>query len=314
MRRTLADGTVREYTYAVGSARKPTHYAANSVAALLLAYEHSPEWRGLAQQTRRTYKIYLRELHKLRELPAASITKRGLLEIRDAVASVRGNGAGTGFARATAAIFSWAVAREWVPHNPLAGVKNLPGGTLAAWTEAEARLAMRELPEPLRRAVGLAYHTGQRRGDLVRLPWSAYNGTTIRLRQQKTGVSLVIPVSPELRAELDAWQRDAQATVILTATRGRAWTAQGLSHSLPSALAEIGIARRINVHGLRKLAATRLAEAGCSALEIAAITGHKSLSMVQLYTASADQERLAEAAVTRLETWRGKMRKRSVSG
>ena len=48
------------------------------------------------------------------------------------------------------------------------------------------------------------------------------------------------------------------------------------------------------------MAAAELADAGCSVHEIAAITGHQSLSMVQLYTRSADQERLASAAIVRL--------------
>jgi integrase len=40
----------------------------------------------------------------------------------------------------------------------------------------------------------LALWTGQRQGDLLRLPWSAYDGTHIRLRQGKTGTRVVIPV------------------------------------------------------------------------------------------------------------------------
>jgi integrase len=60
--------------------------------------------------------------------------------------------------------------------------------------------------------------------------------------------------------------------------------------------------RGLNVHGLRKLAAATLAECGCSANEIAAITGHDTLGMVTLYTASAEQERLAESAVRRLDS------------
>jgi hypothetical protein len=39
---------------------------------------------------------------------------------------------------------------------------------------------------------------------------------------------------------------------------------------------------------------------------IAAITGHLNLSMVQGYTRSADQERLARAAIARLEDRRKK--------
>jgi integrase len=50
-------------------------------------------------------------------------------------------------------------------------------------------------------------------------------------------------------------------------------------------------------HGLRKAAATRLANAGCTAEQIKAITGHKSLAEVARYTKAADQQRLARQAL-----------------
>ncbi|MFX6357469.1 tyrosine-type recombinase/integrase, partial [Acinetobacter baumannii] len=59
---------------------------------------------------------------------------------------------------------------------------------------------------------------------------------------------------------------------------------------------------RCKAHGLRKAAARRLAEAGCSASEIAAITGHKTLAEVERYTRAADQERLARQAIQRQST------------
>jgi integrase len=43
-----------------------------------------------------------------------------------------------------------------------------------------------------------------------------------------------------------------------------------------------------------------LAEAGCSTHEIACVTGHRTLAMVELYTRAADQKRMAGAAVVRL--------------
>jgi integrase len=52
-----------------------------------------------------------------------------------------------------------------------------------------------------------------------------------------------------------------------------------------------------SAHGLRKAAATRLADAGCSASQIAAITGHKTLVEVSHYTRAADQRRLAQQAL-----------------
>lgn len=53
-------------------------------------------------------------------------------------------------------------------------------------------------------------------------------------------------------------------------------------------------------HGLRKAACRRLAEIGCSAPEIAAISGHKSLKEVQRYIEEANQARLAQSAMHRL--------------
>lgn len=55
-----------------------------------------------------------------------------------------------------------------------------------------------------------------------------------------------------------------------------------------------------NALGLRKAAVRRLAEAGCNALQIAAITGHKTLKEVSRYTAAADQGSLASDAVEKL--------------
>jgi integrase len=52
-------------------------------------------------------------------------------------------------------------------------------------------------------------------------------------------------------------------------------------------------------HGLRKAACRRLAEAGCTAHEIMAISGHKTLSEVERYTKAVDQARMARNAMAR---------------
>ena len=136
-------------------------------------------------------------------------------------------------------------------------------------------------------------NTGQRRGDLCRLAWSNYDGTRIRLTQGKTGTALVIPVHPVLKAAMDGWER--VATTILVNSAGRPWQGDNVSHGLKYALHKLGFPKGWNVHGLRKLAATNLAEAGCSAHEIASITGHRSLAHVALYTASVESRWLVLA-------------------
>ena len=65
-------------------------------------------------------------------------------------------------------------------------------------------------------------------------------------------------------------------------------------------IGQAGLPDRCVTHGLRKAAARRLAEAGCSANEIASITGHVTLEEVARYTKAAEQKKLARAAMARL--------------
>jgi integrase len=60
-----------------------------------------------------------------------------------------------------------------------------------------------------------------------------------------------------------------------------------------------GLRPECSFHGLRKAACRRLAEAGCSANEIAAISGHATLKEVERYTRAADQARMARNAMVR---------------
>jgi integrase len=60
---------------------------------------------------------------------------------------------------------------------------------------------------------------------------------------------------------------------------------------------EAGLPERCVFHGLRKAALTRLAEAGCTVHQIAAVSGHKTLKEIERYTKAADQRRLAREAL-----------------
>lgn len=303
VKKTLADGTVKEYRYDRDKPAAPD--TSDSIGALLEAYHRAPEWRGLRPATQKSYDRYLAHLDALAPVPVTALRRREILAIRDLISERRGPAAGNKFVRVVATLLAWAVDREWIQHSPATRIRAAAGGHMRAWTVAEYDRIVPLLPEHLRRAVVLARYTGQRRGDLVALPWTAYNGATVRLRQQKTGTALVIPAAAPLKAELDVWRRDASAVQILTSKRGLPWLASHLSWRLGVALAAIDPSfAGLNIHGLRLLAATSLAEAGCSTHEIASITGHRTLTMVSLYTKSADQERLAGAAIERLDNWR----------
>jgi integrase len=106
-------------------------------------------------------------------------------------------------------------------------------------------------------------------------------------------------------AERGEAQREPEAKL-----RGASGTFDRLTHEyfamasatfMADKIEDAGLPERCVTHGLRKAATRRLAEAGCSANEIAAITGHATLVEVSRYTKAAEQKRLAKAAIRRLE-------------
>jgi enterobacteria phage integrase len=142
-------------------------------------------------------------------------------------------------------------------------------------------------------------HTGQRRSDVHRMTWADVSDGTIRVVQQKTGRKLTIPLHHDLLEVLAAAERE-HVTIINT-QYGKPFTVDGFSQWIRGAITAAGLPLDCQPHGLRKAAGRRLAEAGCTANEIMAVLGHKTLTEAERYTREADQVRLAAEAMTKLE-------------
>jgi site-specific recombinase XerD len=111
---------------------------------------------------------------------------------------------------------------------------------------------------------------------------------------------LTIPCHRNLRSILEKTPRTACVTILST-MRNKPWVVESYGNYMSDVIGMAGLPERCVLHGVRKASARRLAEAGCPANEIGAITGHKTLSEIQRYTKAADQKALARAAVVRLE-------------
>jgi enterobacteria phage integrase len=118
--------------------------------------------------------------------------------------------------------------------------------------------------------------------------------------KRTTGVRLWIPIHPALAEALAATEREGRT--ILTTSFGKAFTGNGFGNFMADKIAAAGLPDECVTHGLRKAAARRLAEAGCTTNEIAAITGHATLQEVARYTKAAEQKRLARTAINRLQS------------
>jgi integrase len=198
-------------------------------------------------------------------------------------------------------VLGYAVEIGMIASNPALGIKRYrsknPDGH-HTWSENEIRqfAEFHPIGSKARLAFALALYTGQRRGDIRRMGWQHVTGDRIRVSQQKTGATLAIPLHPELARALAAVPRN-HLTFLVT-WRGAAFTAAGLGNWFRDRCNEAGLPR-CSIHGLRKAACRRLAEAGCSANEIAAISGHASLREVARYTRAASQAHLADQALDR---------------
>src|SRR6201991_1866897 len=218
---------VREYHDAHASLRQPR---AGTFMTIIAQYKAAPEFTGLAASTRRAYLAYIKLIEdEFGDLPVAALADRRVRgefkTWRDSFAETprKADYAWTTLAR----IMSFAKDRGIIQTNPCER-----GGRLYAadrsekrWGEAELTALLAVAPAEIELALIMALWTGQRQGDLLRLPWSAYDGTYIRLRQSKTKTRVKIPVGAPLKTMLDATKK--KSTVILSTIGGTAWTEDG---------------------------------------------------------------------------------------
>ena len=322
----LADGTRRTYWYAWkggpplrGEPGSPefVHSYNEAIArkvvppqgklmSLLRAYQASGEFLGCVERTRTDYIKHVKAIEKeFGDFPLAALTDRRTRGIfmawRDKLAAKSRRQADYAW-QVLARVLSWSLDRGLVLANPCARGGRLYRGSRAdrIWTADDEAAFLKSAPAHFHLPLLLALWTGQRQGDLLRLPWSAYDGTHIRLRQSKTGARVVIPVGAPLKAALDAAAK--RSPIILTSRAGKPWTSDGFRASWSIARTKAGIVG-VTFNDLRGTAVTRLAIAGCTEAEIATITGHSLRDVHSILDAHYlhRDPALAESAIRKLE-------------
>ena len=195
--------------------------------------------------------------------------------------------------KAIRSLCRFAQAQDWLKDDPTRDVKLPPSKSAGYHTWDEQEIAQFEAAHPVgskaRLALALGLYTVQRRGDVVRMGRQHIRDGVLQVQQQKTKIVLAIPVRPELRAILDA--TPGEHLTFLVNRNGKPYHPLGFSEWFRSLCNAAGLPTRCVFHGLRKAGCRRLAEAGCSANEIAAWSGHATLGEVARYTKAADQER-----------------------
>jgi integrase len=321
-----SDHFMRQYAAALDGVKAQTstigaeRTVAGTVNALVVAYlDCSPTstspfktFKPETQRTRRNILENFRNTHGDKPLYRIDRTgERTMFLKREHLQRIVNEKSTTPFAQrnflnALRAMFDWAMKEGRIPDNPTLGVTREKVRTTGYRTWSEAEIGRFEDAHPIgskaRFAFALLLYTGQRRGDVIRMGPQHVHNDVLTIDQRKTEGSeeahLEIPLHPKLREIIEATPTVGVKTFLITHF-GKPYTAPGFGNWFRAQCDAAGCSD-VSAHGLRKATARRLAEIGCSANQIAAITGHASLSEVQRYTKAADRKRMAREAMQKL--------------
>lgn len=271
-----------------------------SLADLVTTYFRSPKFANLAASSQVTYRHALKPIlethgHRIaRDLPSDKAEKI-IVEIGETR---------PGMANLTKKVLKTVFKFGKIKPNPFDDIDPYRLGTHHTWTDGE--LASYEKRWPLGTRERLAYavllYTGQRVGDAARISRADIKNNAIKVVQQKTAEDeddiQWIEMHPALVRAIQAGP--SKGLRLIGDKNGRPIKGRALSDIIRIAADAAALPRECVAHGLRKAACRRLAEAGCSAHEIAAISGHKSLAEIQRYCDRANRGKLSKSAVGKL--------------
>jgi integrase len=273
---------------------------ASTVGAAVVGYLASGAFQVLAPSTQKRCRITLNALARdYADKRLAMLERRHVVQILDS----KKPGAALDFLRGLRLIVKYALSIGIISTDPTTGIRlNLPKtGGHPTWTEDDIATFERAYPigTKQRLALGLLLGTALRCADVVRIGRGHIRDSVLRVTQQKTGGPVAIPITAEL-AEIINASAPGQLLLFLMSDNGRPYSPAHFSEWFRDQCKTIGLSG-LGAHGVRKAACRRLAEAGCSANEIAAVSGHASLREVERYTKAADQARMARNAIERTE-------------
>lgn len=295
----------KEYQAAIHGVplRRKSAPATSTLAWLVARYRETNVWSELSLATRkRRENIFKAVLATAGHEPFSRITSTTIEAGRERRANTPHEA--RHFLDAMRGLFRWAKSAGFVKSDPTAGVKNpvrKRTDGFIAWTEEHVELYYKRWPRGTRQRVWLdvLLYTGLRRGDAVRVGRQHVGGF---IKTEKSGHTVEVPVIilTELKKTLDAGP--CGDLTFIVGTTGQPFTKESFGNKFRVACKAAGVPG--SAHGVRKLAATRMAENGATEAQLMAVFGWTDAKMPTLYTRSANRRRLATESIEKLNASR----------
>jgi integrase len=284
---------VKAQATTIGSVRTVT----GSFDALIVSYYKSPEFHALKTSTQKVRRRIIEAFRKDHGTkPVVLLSRTHIKNIIGAKAETPE--AANNLLKVLRVLLGFAIEQGMIESNPATGVKHYKSREegIHPWSEDEVAQFESRHPDgsKARLALVLYLYTAQRVGDVVRMGWQDVRDGKIAVRQEKTKAFLLIRMHPELIRVLASTPK-TNMTFILN-QYGKPFSPAGMSNWFSKRCREAGLPQ-CSAHGLRKLAATRLANYGASNEHIKSQTGHKTHKEVERYTKAANQSWLNDQAL-----------------
>jgi integrase len=273
--------------------------------ALVMLYKASADYQNLAPATKRKWGPWLDRVATY--FGTLSIAAFDNPKVRPIIRQWRNKYADTPRTadmgmQVLSRVCGYAIEQGKLTVNPCEGIKALYSADRAAiiWTDADIAGIKQAVSPEVGNAIDLAAATGLRRGDLLRLSWSHVHEHEIVILTNKSGrrVEARIPLYADLRAVLARIPK--RAITILTNSKGRAWTGDGLGSIIIEAKKKAGISD-LHFHDLRGTAATKFYAAGLPLRVIAEILGWTEDSVEDILRKYVDRAAATKAVIRLLD-------------
>lgn len=271
----------------------------HSWRALIEAWRSDPRVQAkLSDGTKRKYRPVMdRLMEKNGDKAVAKTTRTGLRAAHDALSATPRKA--DWYLQVVSLLWNYARHQlDWpLGDNPATGIEKF--GTTKAfkpWPDwMVARLT--DAPRDVQTVANLILGTGQRPNAAIVMRWDQFNGDWMTVTDEKGDQELDVFCPADLRAYLDALPKTGAHVLAKNLREPKGYNAvEKQFRAWREALGDR--ARPYVLHGLRKLAIVRLAEAGCSDAEIQAVTG-QSAETVAYYRKQASRKRLSRSAQER---------------
>ncbi|QCO56952.1 integrase (plasmid) [Pseudorhodobacter turbinis] len=281
--------------------------AKRSWGALIELFRQSDKWSSHSPRYRQDLEpVFSYLIEKIGKADVSRLTQTDIYKAMDA------NTHRIRFANyiptAISMLSKFAIRKAWRTTNPAIGIEPLKVPTTKKkphipWPDWAVERFRAEANPIARLIFEIGVGTLQRPGDWIGFTWGDYDGDTLKLRQNKTGIELTLPCTPALKAALN----EAKAALdfapmpnrhILTNAYGGRMIYRTMADNMIKERKRLGL-MLYDQHALRYRGVKELAWSGCDDDEIASYSGHTTKAMIVKYAGEARQIMRARQAAAK---------------